>query len=59
MDENADLVSAMLATAVCAVMLVVGQQYLHKHPELGTTVQIQQHYDKQARAALLVMRRGN
>jgi len=34
MDEDFDLVSAMLAIALCAVLLVAGQQYLLKHPEV-------------------------
>ena len=33
MDEDFDLVSAMLAVALCAVVLVAGQQFLLKHPE--------------------------
>ena len=34
MDEYFDLVSAMLAMALCAVLLVAGKQYLRKHPEV-------------------------
>ncbi len=34
MDENFDLVGAMIATALSAVLLVAGQQYLLKHPEV-------------------------
>ena len=34
MDEDTDLVNAMLAMALCAVLLVAGQQYLLKHPEV-------------------------
>jgi hypothetical protein len=34
MDEDFDLVSAMLAVALCAVLLVAGQQYLLKHPDI-------------------------
>ena len=33
MDEDFDLVSAMLAMALCAVLLVAGQQFILKHPE--------------------------
>ena len=33
MDDDFDLVSAMLAMVLCAVLLVGGQQYLLKHPE--------------------------
>lgn len=33
MDDESDLVSAMLAMALCAILLVTGQQYLMKHPE--------------------------
>jgi hypothetical protein len=33
MDDDYDLVSAMLAMALCAVLLVAGQQYIEKHPE--------------------------
>jgi hypothetical protein len=33
MDDEYDLVTAMLAMALCAVLLVAGQQYLEKHPE--------------------------
>jgi hypothetical protein len=33
MNDESDLVSAMLAVAFCAVLLVAGQQYLLKHPE--------------------------
>ena len=34
MHEDFDLVGAMLALTVCAVLLVAGQQYLLKHPEV-------------------------
>ena len=34
MDEDLDLVGAMLAVALCAVLLVAGQQYLLKHPDI-------------------------
>jgi hypothetical protein len=33
MDDEHDLVTAMLAIAMCAALLVAGQQYLEKHPE--------------------------
>jgi hypothetical protein len=33
MDDKYDLVSAMLAMALCAALLVTGQQYIEKHPE--------------------------
>ena len=34
MDDDFDLVGAMLAIAVCAVLLVAGQQFLLKNPEI-------------------------
>ena len=34
MDEDFDLVNAMLAMVLCAVLLVAGQQYLLKHPKI-------------------------
>ena len=34
MNDDFDLVSAMLAIALCAVLLVTGQQYLLKHPSV-------------------------
>ena len=34
MDEDFDLVSAVLAMVLCAVLLVAGQQYILKHPEV-------------------------
>ena len=33
MNDDFDLVSAMLALALCAVMLVAGQQYLLARPD--------------------------
>ena len=36
MGDDSDLVSAMLAMALCAVLLVAGQQYLVKHPGIAT-----------------------
>ena len=34
MDEDFDLVSEMLVVSLCAVLLVAGQQYLLKHPDI-------------------------
>jgi hypothetical protein len=34
MDEDFALESAMLAVALCAVLLVAGQQYVLKHPDI-------------------------
>jgi hypothetical protein len=33
MDDPFEWASAMLALAVCAILLVAGEQYLEKHPE--------------------------
>jgi len=42
MVDDSDLVTAMLAMALCAMLLVAGQQYLLKHPEIATASALSQ-----------------
>lgn len=42
MDDPYELMSAMLAMALCAVLLVAGQQYLLKHPGIAAASALSQ-----------------